>query len=119
MLLLEDPRNFVHNIISNNAALIVNPIPNAPASPASQSICSGVAIAPSILPDLVGGTTYNWTRDNNGNVSGIGASGSGNISGVLNNNTTTRKLWTLRSHQLQQAVMVLLLMRQLPGGTRW
>ena len=77
------------HVISNNAALIVNPIPNASASPASQSICSGAAISTINLTGSVGGTTYNWTRDNNGNVSGIGASGSGNISGVLNNNTTT------------------------------
>lgn len=75
------------HVISNNAALVVNPIPNATASPASQSICSGTSVNTISLSGAIAGTTFNWTRDNNASVSGIAASGSGNISGVLNNNT--------------------------------
>ena len=35
----------------------------------------------------VAGTTFNWTRDNVPNVTGIAANGSGNISGTLTNTT--------------------------------
>ncbi|MFZ1451875.1 MAG: PKD-like domain-containing protein, partial [Ferruginibacter sp.] len=64
----------------------VNPTPNATATPAAQTICSGAAITPIVLTGTVAGTVYNWTRDN-GIVTGIAASGSGDISGTLTNPT--------------------------------
>ena len=67
--------------------ITVNPTPNAVATPASQTICSG-PITTIVLTGNVSGTDYNWTRDNNVSVSGIAANGSGDISGTLTNNTT-------------------------------
>jgi hypothetical protein len=99
------------------ATVVVNPIPTVTASTPSQSICSGTAItgitfntpppfgppAPDPSTDIVpiapktakgivfsgfvSGTVFNWTRDNTATVTGIGASGSGNISGSLTNTT--------------------------------
>jgi hypothetical protein len=69
------------------ATVIVNPIPNAVATPAAQTICSGSAITSIVLTGNVAGTIYNWTRDNTVAVTGIAASGSGNISGALTNTT--------------------------------
>ena len=60
---------------------------NAVATPSSQTICSESNIIPIILSGAVAGTTYNWTRNNTGTVTGIAASGSGNISGQLINTT--------------------------------
>ncbi|MEQ1675187.1 MAG: PKD-like domain-containing protein [Chitinophagaceae bacterium] len=67
--------------------ITVNPIPNAVATPPSQTICSGNAITTIVLTSAVSGTTYAWTRDNTVAVTGIAASGSGNISGSLTNTT--------------------------------
>ncbi|MBA0885573.1 PKD-like domain-containing protein, partial [Flavobacterium undicola] len=64
-----------------------NPTPNAVATPASQTICSASAITTMVLSGNVTGTTFNWTRNNTGTVTGIAASGSGNISGSLTNTT--------------------------------
>jgi hypothetical protein len=68
------------------ATVLVNPIPTAVATPANQIVCSG-PITTIALTGAVTGTTYSWTRDNTVNVSGIAASGAGNISGTLTNNT--------------------------------
>lgn len=65
--------------------ITVNPTPVAVATPSAQAICNGTEIAPIILSGGVAGTLYNWTRDNTATVTGIAASGSGDISGVLNN----------------------------------
>jgi hypothetical protein len=69
------------------ATVLVNPTPNAVATPASQTVCSGIPITTIVLSGAVAGTTFNWTRDNNVTVTGIGPSGSGNISGALTNTT--------------------------------
>ncbi|MBL0357018.1 MAG: Ig-like domain-containing protein [Chitinophagaceae bacterium] len=69
------------------ATVVVNPTPDAIATPASQTICSGNSITTIALSGSVSGTTYNWTRNNTGTVTGIAASGSGNISGLLTNTT--------------------------------
>ena len=69
------------------ATVLVNPIPNAVRTPASQTVCSGAIITTIALSGSVSGTTYNWTRDNTGSVTGIAASGAGNISGALTNTT--------------------------------
>jgi hypothetical protein len=71
------------------ATVLVNPTPNAVATPASQTICSATAINTIALSGNVSGTTYNWTRDNSGTVTGIASNGSGNISGSLTNTTNT------------------------------
>jgi PA domain/PKD-like domain/Secretion system C-terminal sorting domain/Proprotein convertase P-domain/HYR domain len=65
----------------------VNPIPNAVATPSSQSICTGSAITTIVNSSSVPGTVFNWTRDNTVGVTGIAASGAGDISGSLTNTT--------------------------------
>ncbi|MFV8326133.1 PKD-like domain-containing protein [Flavobacterium sp. ZS1P14] len=72
---------------SITATILVNPTPNAIAAPASQTICSAGAITTIVLSGSVASTTYNWTRDNTAAVTGIAASGAGNISGSLTNTT--------------------------------
>ncbi|MCX6243595.1 MAG: T9SS type A sorting domain-containing protein [Bacteroidetes bacterium] len=72
---------------TTTATVLVNPTPNAVATPSSQTICSGATITTIALTGSVAGTTFNWTRDNNATVTGIAASGSGNISGILTNTT--------------------------------
>ena len=57
------------------------------ATPASQTICSGATITTIVLSGAPSGTVYNWTRDNNVAVTGITASGNGDISGALTNTT--------------------------------
>jgi hypothetical protein len=47
-----------------------------------------------VMSGAVGGTTYNWTRDNQVNVTGIANSGSGNISGTPINNTAVQQTVT-------------------------
>ncbi|MEK7226129.1 MAG: hypothetical protein AAB221_10630, partial [Bacteroidota bacterium] len=63
------------------------PIFNATATPSFQAICSGSPITAIVLNSIQPGTTFNWTRDNTATVTGIAASGSGNISGTLTNTT--------------------------------
>ena len=68
---------------------VVNPTPTVTAAPASQTICNGAAITTIVNSgSAVPGTVYNWTRDNTATVTGIAASGTGNISGTLTNTTT-------------------------------
>ncbi|MBK8556067.1 MAG: hypothetical protein IPL65_10015 [Lewinellaceae bacterium] len=69
------------------ATVLVNPTPNAVATPAAQTICSGSALTTIALTGNTGGTLFNWTRDNTVPVTGIAASGAGNISGSLTNTT--------------------------------
>ncbi len=72
------------------ATVTVDPEPVALAAPVAQNVCSDVLINPIVLSTSNGlaGTTYAWTRDNTGTVTGsIGASGTGNISGTLTNLT--------------------------------
>ncbi len=68
--------------------ITVNPTPIAVATPSTQTICSGVTIAPIVLTSTTAGTTFAWTRNNTATVTGIAASGSGNITGTLVNTTT-------------------------------
>ncbi len=70
------------------ATVTVNPIPNAVATPVTQTVCSGTPITTIALTGAVTGTTYAWTRNNTVNVTGIAANGTGNISGTLTNTTT-------------------------------
>jgi len=71
------------------ATVIVNPFASAVATPAIQTACSGSPIATIVLTSNVTGTTYSWTRDNTGTLTGIAASGTGSISGTLVNTGTT------------------------------
>jgi len=64
----------------------VNPVPDVFASNSSQTKCSG-AIDTMVLTSSLAGTTFNWTRNNTVNVTGIANSGSGDISGTLTNTT--------------------------------
>ena len=71
------------------ATVIVGAEPLAVATPASQNVCSNVAITPVVLTtsNNLSGTTFTWTRDNTTSVTGIAASGSGDITGTLVNIT--------------------------------
>ena len=73
------------------ATVIVRSEPVGVATPASQTVCSDAAITTIVLSTSNGmaGTTYAWTRDNTVNVTGLAASGSGDISGTPNNVTGT------------------------------
>jgi len=75
------------NVTAASGTITVNPIPNAVASPSSQTICFAGPIAPIILSGAVSGTSYTWVRDNAVAVPGIAISGAGNISGTLTNPT--------------------------------
>ena len=68
--------------------ITVNPTPIVTATPASQTVCSG-PITTIALTSSVTGTVFNWTRNNTGTITGIPASGSGDISGTLTNTTTS------------------------------
>jgi hypothetical protein len=69
------------------ATVLVNPLPNAVATNGAQTICSASAITTMALSGNVAATAFNWTRDNTVAVTGIAASGTGNISGSLTNTT--------------------------------
>lgn len=68
-----------------NITLIIDPKPNAIATPLSQNICSGESIQNIVITSDVIGTTFNWTRSNTSNVTGIPNTGSGDI--ILGNFT--------------------------------
>lgn len=57
------------------------------ASPTGQISCSGSDINPIVLISNEGGTSFTWTRDQLSNVTGMAGNGSGDISGMLINNT--------------------------------
>ena len=76
------------NGVTGTATVIVNPRANAVPTPASQAICSGETITTIALSSSTNGVTYNWIRNNTATVTGIAASGTGDISGTLTNTTT-------------------------------
>jgi hypothetical protein len=78
--------NIQYNATSVVLSISGNPV--ATATPASQTTCSGTAITTIVLTSTVASTTYTWTRNNTVAVTGIAASGIGNISGTLTNTTT-------------------------------
>jgi hypothetical protein len=69
-----------------SGAITVNPIPTANASPSSQVICSGLGMT---TVNITGtGSSFSWTRDNTGTVTGMPTTGTGSsISGTLTNTT--------------------------------
>jgi hypothetical protein len=74
------------------AVVIVTARPNVAATPSTQTICGNTAISTINItnPNAIFGTTFNWTRNNTTNVTGIANSGtSASINGTLVNNTNT------------------------------
>ena len=83
--------------------------PSATATPASQTICSAAPITTIVLSGSpIAATTYNWTRDNTATVTGIAASGTGDISGTLTNLTNIPITVTFTIHLLLAVVQELL-----------
>lgn len=77
--------------------VVVDPVPTVAATPATQTICSGSAIANINFsnPNNVAGTIYTWTRTNTANLGGIAASGNGTtINGFLINSTLVQQSTT-------------------------
>ena len=80
--------------ISSSMAITINPLPIAAASSSTQTICSGTSFAAMALSttNSVSNTSFTWTRNNGtlstGSVTGIAASGSGNITAAVLTNTT-------------------------------
>lgn len=72
------------------ATVTVNPIPLATVIPTSQNSCSGSAISPINFgsSNSVSGTNYTWTRDKTTQATGIAASGTTSVSGLLTNAST-------------------------------
>lgn len=77
------------NSCTNRASVLVNPRPVVVATPSSQSVCSGTAITTIALSSTTGGTTYTWTRNNTGSVTGIPSSGTGSVAGSLTNTSAS------------------------------
>src|SRR5262249_4219334 len=67
--------------------ITVNPLPNATATPSSQTICSGTATSIALTAD-VAGTTFAWTVVQSG-VSGATASSGSSIAQTLTATGTT------------------------------
>lgn len=74
--------------VKGEAVCALSAIPVASATPVSQTICNKAAMTTIVLSSNVSGTTYDWIRDNTSDVTGIGISGSGNISGSLTNSSS-------------------------------
>ncbi len=76
---------------SNTITATVNVIPLATVTNSGQTICStgGFATMALSTSNGVAGTTYAWTRDNTVGVTGIAASGTGDITGVVLTNSTS------------------------------
>jgi hypothetical protein len=103
---LTNPTNTVqtatYNVTANSGlcigstftiTLFVHPKPTVSATPVTQEICSGEAFTTlnfSNPNNLSGTIIYNWTRDNDANVTGMPTSGSGDfVNGTLFNATNT------------------------------
>ncbi|MGE5428403.1 MAG: PKD-like domain-containing protein, partial [Methylococcaceae bacterium] len=79
------------SVTSAAVPVVVNALPTVTATPLTQTICSGTNINKIVFSGTVAGTTYNWTRDNGINVTGIPNSGVGDISGSLINATAVQQ----------------------------
>ena len=79
---------------SNTATVVVNPVPDVTGTALSQTLCSGTAITTITFNGNVAGTIFSWTRNNTATVTGMANSGTGNISGTLNNTTNAAILVT-------------------------
>lgn len=78
---------------TTSVTVVVNPAPLMTAAPATQNVCSGGTMSLTFNnTNSVSGTTYSWVRTNNTNITGVAASGTGNvITGTLTNNTTSNQ----------------------------
>lgn len=79
----DDAFNFIDDVVIYSGCNV----PTILAVPESQSICPGASITPINItnPNNIQGTSFSWTRDNTGILTGIGASGTANpITGSLN-----------------------------------
>ena len=85
---------------TTTVTVTVNPRPTVAVSTATQTICGNDAISPITItnPNNVVGTTFSWSRDKlvevPANPGMIAASGTGNISGNLFNNTNSNQVVT-------------------------
>ncbi|HEY0108094.1 MAG TPA: PKD-like domain-containing protein, partial [Fibrella sp.] len=70
-----------------SATVTIKPIPDAVATPSSQTSCNGEAIDDIAFSSAVSNTTYTWTGDMTTSVTGISTPSSGNITGSLTNST--------------------------------
>ncbi|TYB77235.1 immunoglobulin-like domain-containing protein, partial [Bizionia myxarmorum] len=82
--------------LPNTISITVNPTPIVSATTATQEICSGANAIITLATNVAGTTTYNWTRDNTGVVTGTNFENniSGPISIALTNTTTTTQTTT-------------------------
>lgn len=72
---------------SNTATVDIEAVPNATRTPATQTVCSGAAITDINVSSPNDATaSLTWTRDHS-EITGIAMSGSGDITGTLNNTT--------------------------------
>ena len=80
-------------ISTTTVNVVVNPTPTVSATNNNQTVCSESPISNLVLSSNgIAGTTFSWTRNNPGNITGIPASGTGSpISGSLTNNTNTQQ----------------------------
>jgi hypothetical protein len=76
------------------ATVTVNPIPDVIASIPTQTICSGGTISTIAFSGSLAGTSFNWTRSNTSNVTGIANNGTSNIFGTLTNITASQQIVT-------------------------
>jgi hypothetical protein len=85
------------------ASVTVTPEPVGVATPATQTVCSDVAITTIALTtsNSLTGTTFAWTRDNTANITVLANSGSGDISGTPNNVTGTTQNDGIHHHPNQ------------------
>ena len=82
---------------TQTVSVTVNPKPTVNATPATQTVCSAIAIGTITItnPNAVAGTTFSWTRDNTVNLTGIAGSGSGaSITGTLTNTSNIQQVTT-------------------------
>lgn len=79
------------NTTSDTVHVSVDANPVATRTPVTQTICSGDNISDIMFGTSNGviGTTFDWTRDNTGSITGISSSGTGSITGAMSNTTAT------------------------------
>ena len=75
--------------VSVAIGITINPIPLATATNSAQTICSATSFATMVLgTSNAVPSTFTWTRDKTTEVTGVAASGTGDITGVTLTNTT-------------------------------
>lgn len=72
---------------SDPVNIVIDPVPVTSTGTTSQTICSGANIADIVNTSSDPAASITWTRDHTSDISGIAASGTGNITGALVNTT--------------------------------